>query len=238
MKEKENISLDDFERIEAYLLNKLPEKERFTFREEMSGKPALKQEVEIQRELMLAVETGEMKNRLNTIHQKVISKISLTRWLAVAASVTILVAVGIWMINKPDKTEQLFAANLTIEPGLPVPMSATNNYDFYDAMVDYKSGKYELAISKWEPILNANPGNDTLIYFVGVAKFNLENYQEAIPYFEKVTQLNTSSFYSKGEWYLALSYLIQKDFDGLKSLASESQSDYADRIKQLNQKLE
>ncbi|HEY9115888.1 MAG TPA: hypothetical protein VIN10_14410 [Bacteroidales bacterium] len=238
MKEFENIPQQDFERIEAYILKKMPEKERKEFEKEILSNAGLKKEIEIQREMMLAVEAGEMKNRLDSIHQKVTERKSITRWLAVAASIIIFISVGYWMLNKPDKAERLFAANMTVDPGLPVPMSATNNYVFYDAMVDYKSGKYEVAISKWEPLLAQNPENDTLNYFVGAAFFNQEKFEQSIPYYEKVAGQSESSFAGKSEWYLALDFLKLKDFERLNKLAQESKTDYAAQIKELNQKLE
>jgi tetratricopeptide (TPR) repeat protein len=200
--------------------------------------PMLAKEVDTQRELMLAVETGEMKNRLELIHQNRFKKNNNARWYLVAASITILLAIGIWAINRPDKAERLFAANMTIDPGLPVPMSATKNYVFHDAMVDYKSGKYDLAIIKWEPLLAKNPENDTLNYYLGAASFNTKNYQKAIPFFEMVALQDNSTFYGKAEWYLALSFLITKDFDRLNALSVNSKSDYAQKIKSLTHKLE
>ena len=238
MKEKENISQKEFERIEAYILNRLPEEERIAFEMDLENSSDLRKELEIQRQTMLAVESGAMKNRLEVIHQKMTSKASLTIWIAVAASVTILIAVGLWFINLPDKSEKLFAAYVTVDPGLPVPMSSTNNYTFYDAMVDYKSGKYELAIGKWNTLLQQNPENDTLNYFVGTALFNAKKYEQAILYFEQVSDLEQSTFYGKSEWYMALSFLKLKQFNRLQNLSQHSTSDYATRIKQLYQKLE
>jgi len=238
MEENKEITQQNFERIEAFLLNKMTANEQHDFENELNRDPALAKEVATQRELMLAVETGEMKNKLDTIHQKITKKNGNTKWYLVAASIAVLLAIGIWTLNRPDKAERLFASNMTIDPGLPVPMSATNNYVFYDAMVDYKSGKYALAIIKWEPLLAQNPESDTVNYYLGVANFNNENFQKAIPYFEKVTQQENSTFYGLGEWYLALSFLATKDVERLNTLAKNSRSDYADRINELIQKIE
>jgi tetratricopeptide (TPR) repeat protein len=238
MKVFENIPQQDFERIEEYLLKKMPENERKEFEKEILSNAELKKEVEIQREMMLAVEAGEMKNRLNSIHQKVTERKSITRWLAVAASIVIFISVAYWLVNKPDKAERLFASNMTIDPGLPVPMSATNNYIFYDAMVDYKSGKFEEAISKWESLLVQNPENDTLNYFLAAANFNIEQYNLAIPFYEKITSQENSSFFGKSEWYLALCFLKTKDIEKLNALAKESHSEYSSKINELIQKLE
>lgn len=238
MKEKKEITQKRFERIETYLLGKMPSGEMDEFESEIKSDPILAKEVNTQRKLILAVEAGEMKNKLQEIHQKLSQKNNFYSWYFVAASVAVLLTVGVWAIYWPNKTERLFAANMTIDPGLPVPMSATENYTFYDAMVDYKSGKYELAIRKWEPLLQRNPNNDTLDYYLGAANFNLENYQVAISFFEKVALQENSTFYGKSEWYLALSFLARKDFDRLETLAKNSQSSYSDKINELVQKLE
>jgi len=235
---KEELSREQFEKIEDFLLNKMSQKEQSAFEKEISLDADLSKEVDIQRELMLAVETAEMKNRLETMHAKTTQKRFYSQWYLVAASVAVLLVVGIWTLNRPGKVERLFATNVTVDPGLPVPMSATDNYVFYDAMVDYKTGKYEVAIGKWQPLLNEKPENDTLIYFVGVSHFNAEKYKESVPYFKDILKHQTSSFYGKAEWYLALNYLKLNDIDRLKALASTTQSNYADRIKQLIQKLE
>lgn len=238
MIEKNHLSQNEFERIEAYLLDQLNEEDRNSFEKELETNVALKSEVEMQRKMMLAVETSELRNHLNTIHHKLISRRNLTRWLAIAASIAILTTVSFWLINTPDKIEKVFAANMTIDPGLPVPMSATNNYIFYDAMVDYKSGKYEFSINKWEPLLDQNTENDTLNYYLGAANFNSKNYQKAIPFFTVVAQQENSTFFGKSEWYLALSFLATEDIDRLQALAQNSRSDYASRINELIQKLE
>lgn len=238
MDNRTDISKELFERIEKYLLDEMPDMEKLVFEEEMKGSPQLRKEVVLQGEMMLAVEAGEMKSRLETIHKKVTQKHTSPTWYLVAASIILLVSLGIWTLNRPDKAEKLFAANLTIEPGLPVPMSATNNYQFYDAMVDYKSGKYDLAISKWKALLIEHPENDTLNYFVGIALFNSEDYGQAIPYFDQVLNLNSQSFSGKSEWYSALSFLQTKEFDRLNDLASKSKSNYSDRIRELSQKVE
>ena len=235
---EKKITQQKFEQIEAYLLHKMTPKERNEFERKLKQDPVLAKEVETQRELQLAVEAGEMKNKLETIHQKISRNNINSRWYLIAASITVLLAIGIWALNRPDKAERLFAANMTVDPGLPVPMSATNNYVFYDAMVDYKSGKYELAIQKWTSLLAKNPENDTLNYYLGVTHFNLVNYQKAIPFFEGVAWQKNSTFYGQSEWYLALSFLATKDIDQLHTLAKNSQSEYAGRINELIQKLE
>jgi len=238
MKEKKHISQEDFEQIESYLLNRMSEKEKQIFLKEMEADKELKEEFKVQRQLIASVEAGAFKDRLEKIHQKIIQRRQVTWWFAAVASVAVLLVAGIWLLNRPTQSERLFAENLTEEPGLPVPMSAVDDYDFYDAMVDYKSGEYELAIEKWMQLLKKDPENDTLNYFIGIALFNDKKFDKAEPFFEKAIQLKSAAFEGKSEWYLALVYLKTGETDKLRQLSKESHSDYTQRINQIIQRLE
>jgi hypothetical protein len=238
MNDGKKLTQAQFERIEAYLRQTMSEGERLQFEKEMAGNDAFRKEVEIERELMLAVEAGAMKSRMEKIHRRLFQTPNKTMWIAIAASIILLVAVGIWLISRPDPVDRLYAESFTVDPGLPVPMSATDDYLFYDAMVDYKKGKYDLAESKWSTLLIESPVNDTLLYYIGMCNVNDGNHDKAIPYLQKVIQLGSIAFRGKSEWYLALCYLRLEDFEGLDKLAKESESDYSKRIRQLIKDLE
>jgi len=238
MKKNEKLSQTEFERIESYLLDRMPEKEKQVFLKEVEVNGLLKDEIKAQRELIRTIEAGAFKEQLEKTHQHLLRRKQLMWWLATAASVAILLSVGIWLINRPTQSERLFAEYLTVEPGLPLPMSAVDDYDFYDAMVDYKIGEYNVALEKWMQLLKKDPENDTLNYFIGSAFFNNKAFQKAEPYFKKVIELNSTSYKGKSEWYLALSYLKTNDIEKLRSLAADSQTDYTQKINQIIQKLE
>src|SRR5690606_34600771 len=115
-------------------------------------------------------------------------------WLAIAAGIAALIAVGIWALNFQSETDSLFAQYHTTDPGLPVPMSASEEYIFHDAMVDYKAEKYATAIEKWKALSAETPENTTISYYLGASFFNQEKYNEALPYFEMVMTDSSSKF--------------------------------------------
>src|SRR6056297_1951036 len=155
MKGYSDISQDLYERIESYLSGEMADSEKSAFEREMAQDTALREEVAIQRELIQAVELGALEETLLEIEKEMQSpgegqqRESHRYWFAMAASFLALIALSVWMLTKPNTNQKLFAEYVEYDPGLPVPMSATSDYQFYDAMVDYKNEKYTTAIEKW-----------------------------------------------------------------------------------------
>ncbi|MEM9681259.1 MAG: hypothetical protein AAF901_13130, partial [Bacteroidota bacterium] len=96
----------------------------------------------------------------------------------------------------------------------PTVMSNGNHsYEFYDAMVNYKQGKYKLAIEKWEEQLNLKPQNDTLNYFIGMAYMAERKEALSIPFLSKVSKRSESTFKDETNYYLGLVYLKEGDIE-------------------------
>ena len=237
MSEKE-LSQELFEKIESYLLNQMPEDERVAFEKDIDIDRNLKAEVSRQKDLMLAAEVQGMKSKLNRIHGKQTGRKSPTVWYSLAASIVLIIAVGSWWIVRPTASERIFSDYASFDPGLPVPMSATDDYDFYDAMVDYKSGDYETAIEKWNALSARSEVNDTLTYYIASAYFNAEKYKEAIDRYQRVIALDSETYAAKSEWFLGLSYLKLNEIDKLKQLAADSHPENATRFNEILERLE
>ncbi len=237
MSDKKEISQEQFERIEKYLLKQMTSDEQSLFETTLQADEALAQEVTLQKELMNTVQAGAMKQRLLQIHHHVdIRSLSNGRfWYAIAAGVALLFAAGLFLLNAPSADEKLFAQYAAIDMGLPVPMSAMDKFAFHDAMVDYKNEQYEKAIGKWTVLLNANPQNDTLIYYIGASHFNMKQYERASSNFEVVTRMTESSLHNKAEWYAVLSYLQLKQFEKIRSISPRSDSPYRADIRHITE---
>ena len=195
-------------------------------------------EVDVMRDLIIGVESHGLKNALkgrkigestsnnseikNTEVNKnnVISinkkKAFSFRTLAAAASFAGIFFLGWWMMQSPVNSEdQLFADAFYTDPGLPTPMSETNNYNFYDAMVDYKMEKYDLALEKWnKPSLQI--GKDTLNFYKGMALVNKGDFQQSISILNKIDK--SSSFYDKANWYKVRILIDQGKYQEAKAL--------------------
>lgn len=227
MNSERDTSINDFERIEAFLTGHMNEADRVQFELEIRNDPAFAEKVTMQQEMLRTVEVGALREKFEKIHQVQIGKAGKPSrskiWYAIAAGFALLIASGIWWQSQPNEFQALLANNLTTDPGLPVPMSAPvgGQYIFYDAMVDYKMENYELAMEKWNKLLSTGPKNDTLQFYIGAALFNQSKYAGSLSYFEKVLKNEQSTFRYKSQWYIVLASLAGENkakIDAVKPL--------------------
>lgn len=198
-----------FETIEAYLLGTMPADQRAVFEAQVSTDADLRAEYELQRENTLAVEWGGVQRLLRQVgaEQKgaeINDRPRLSTFLKVAACLAVVVAAAWWYLARPSANERLFAAHFEADPGLPVPMSATKDLVFQDAMVAYKLGEYAEAITKWSPLLTAEPANDTLRFYIASAHLANGDAAAAIPLFSSLQADSLSGFRDRANWYLFL----------------------------------
>ena len=71
-------------------------------------------------------------------------------------------------------------------------MSAVNDPVFQDAMVAYKLGDFAEARTKWGNLLQADPGNDTLRFYIANAYVAEGDAKAAIPLFQAVADAPVS----------------------------------------------
>ncbi|MCG2420273.1 hypothetical protein K8089_14685 [Aequorivita sp. F47161] len=215
--------------IDAYLLGNLEAKELAEFNEKMNLSTNFKQKVEEQKTMMESAEEINIKDLLEDFHKE-IEDLSYSNWmsrgrLALAASVLILIAVSSWAIFfHENSAERVFAENFKPDPGLPTTMGTTANYNFYFGMVNYKRKNYTDAIASWEPLYAANPTNDTLVYFLGVANLANNNPRQAEKYLLLAQQNSESVFIEEAKHYLALTLLRKNNISEAKAILSKSQS--------------
>lgn len=238
MNSAEQISPEDFARIEAYVLHTMPPESRAQFESEMSRDTQLAHEVELFKTLILASKKAGFERQIAQLPHAAAAKpvVSMKVWMGIAAGIALLLA-ATFFFTRPGNEEQLFAAHASPDPGLPVPMSSTNAYDFYDAMVDYKSEDYDACIRKWSDLLQSDVTNDTLIYFIASAHFNKKEYPAAIKGYKAVIQDSSSEFRDRSEWYLVLSSVITGDHAAIHEIADTTHSEYRERIIQIRDQL-
>lgn len=239
--------MENFDLIERYLLGKMTAEEKVAFEQRLELEPELSKEKETIAELILGVESHGLKSKLqgrvigeeNAKVVKMDSKSGFSiQKLAVAASFAAILFCGWWFLQPNiNEEDQLFSQAFITDPGLPTKMSETDNYDFYDAMVEYKMENYTKAIEIWEN-KPGDIGKDTLDYYLGMAYLNSENYSKAT---EKLTTIaDNSAMAHKAKWYILSILIKEQKYDAAKklinTLPSSIHPQYEDVSKYLEKK--
>lgn len=221
--------MENFDLIERYLLGKMTAGEKAAFEERLEKEPDLQTEKDTMADLILGVESLGLKNKLKgrkigeEANGKVVKmepkrKFSFQK-LAIAASVAAVFFCGWWFLNPGlNEDDQLYSSAFVTDPGLPTRMSETENYNFYDAMVEYKMENYDKAIEEWTKSPK-NIGKDTLDYYLGMAYLNKGDYSKAEEMLTGVK--DDSALSSKAQWYLLSILIKEKKYSEAKQMLKE-----------------
>lgn len=238
MENTNNITPQLLETIDRYLTDSMETGERTAFEAQMASDKNLAALVNEMQQLVSAVETVALREQLEEFHNSIAqpaddkikplypashNKRSM-RWIYSAAAL-VLVLLGIFYFTNLDSpSERIFARNFVPDPGLPTTMSTSSEYDFFDAMVNYKREEYALAIDKWEKLLATKPENDSLNYFLGVSYLALEDAETAQQYLDKL-QAQTESIFSEDViYYRALALIKKGELQDAEQLLRENPS--------------
>lgn len=214
MKFLPNISIEELQTIERYLTGSMTEAEKQVFMEQLSSDETLQHKIREVQTLLLGIQEDGLREKMAAIHaahfqsSEKKAKIFPMRRMMLAASVLIVAIIGIWLLDPfGNKSKKIYSKYYSPDPGLPTVMSASLDYDFQKAMVEYKNGNYVAALSAWQTLLQAKPGNDTLLYFIAAAKQAQGQAEDAITSLKAIADNPLSAFQKDACWYLGLCYL-------------------------------
>jgi len=228
MNEPIQIPEEEWMLIESWLLQGDADEE---VRKRQTIDPMWSRKVETVREFILGVEEAEMREKLKGFHKGLDSNspaksakvFQFRPWMAIAASLILIIGIAFWMYIKSDPYAEIYANNYHPDPGLITAMGPAEDYDFQIGMVDYKNEQYEKAIGSWNQLIADRPDNDTLQYFLGAAYHATNNLTKAKEYYQQVLGNSASTFAAEAEWYLALIFLKEGDKEAaIKMLAQSS----------------
>ncbi len=239
-----NISTDELQNIEQYLVGEAGAEERIAFENKMATDAAWAAKVNEVRLLLTGIETASLKDRLdsyhtsikkNQLHQSGGKVISFSRKLMMAASIALLVSILAWLfLLRENKYEKLYAAYYKPDPGLMSAMGVSGNYLFNKAMLDYKTGNYKKAIEEWSKLKTAMSPNDTLNYFLGAAQQADGNNEAAVALLQSIANDTVNPFYKEACWYTGLSLLKQgKTNEAIPYLEKSGRPESAELISKL-----
>lgn len=235
MKDNSDISQELLEIIERYINGSMTTQELKDFNQLLELDNDFKVEVEDIKTMLIGIEAQSLKEQLDEFHEDIPktiaekpidNKVRYLNFSKIAAAAAIVIAVGsIWFFSTPQN-DKLYAKYFKPDPGLPTTMSSTDNFDFYNAMVKYKHGDYNIAIDKWQTLVEQKPENDTLNYFLGVAHLANKNVIEAIPFLERTVQSKDSfPLINDAHYYLGLAYLKEGNTELARKYLSLSNTD-------------
>ena len=216
MKDNSNITPELLETVERYYNCTMAKEERIGFEEQIQNDPAFKIVVDDIRTTLLGIEKQSLKEQLEEYHKDIPKKNPFVKptikarslnFFKIAIAAGIIIALGVFWFLGGSSNDQLYAKHFKPDPGLPTTMSSSDNFVFYDAMVNYKQGQYAKAILKWKKLEQKSPDNDTINYFLGVAYLADKNAEKAIPYLNKTLNNTESVFLEDAYYYLGLAYL-------------------------------
>ena len=231
--EKENL-------INAYFEGRLTDEQNLEFQELLRSDAVFLQDFTFQKNLKKAIATEEraaLKKQLESFDKKPSARTFPMKWIAVAASFVLLVALGslLFYNHKPDY-ENLYTENFREFPNLshPVVRSGTAENETDKAFSAYDKKDYKNAVVWFSKI-----GNNEALFYKGISEMSIGEYQNAANDFSKI---NKENFPLKEHlmWYEALNYLktgnAEKAKDNLKLL--ENNRIYKEKAEELLSELD
>ncbi|WP_321287704.1 hypothetical protein [uncultured Sunxiuqinia sp.] len=207
--------------IDKYLKEEMNDEERKDFERELSENPKLNEMVNDTKLIKIGVKAVERKKMLlevkkianeykesNNMETKTVRRILSIRNLSIAASILIIVSVGIVSYLNSSTSYLSDYTPYTGYQEIPIARLRGDNspQKLNDAWELYNSGQYDKSL---QIVNNAIPSEDFITRFSflkGLCLIEEKKYQEAI---ESLSLAANSSFrYSEdAKWYLGLTYL-------------------------------
>ncbi len=213
------------ERIEAFLDGKIS-REELQRDADALGETDLQEKITWFTNTQTAIEAAGLRNQLQDIlpkpqHKEAkVVRFTRNRWTwAIAASLLLLV-VAYWGVNN-FSNPGLYAEYEYVDPGLPVLMSQSDDYQLYDALTYYSEGNYAVAEEKLLQIEEQSPASDTLVYYLGASQLYQGKTTAAEGNLSKVANVENSKFVQRAEWLLILVALKEQHMEKAKQLLQQ-----------------
>jgi len=235
-----------FEHIEAYLDGNIT-KQELEAQLTPDQLATLEEDIEWLKNSRIAVQAEGLRQQLKETlpkaknkETKVVSFYSNKRQLYWIAASLVVLFVAFWGVYINDQSS-LYEKHLYKDPGLPVLMSQSEQYQLYDAMSFYSEGNYVVAAQKLKTLQEETGATDTTNYYLGASLLYQDKPNEAIPYLNEVSEAN-SAFKQKSEWLLLLAYIKDEQLEeakaSLSNILSNEQHLFYKEAQELSQELD
>ncbi|OAV43434.1 tol-pal system YbgF family protein [Lewinella sp. 4G2] len=213
----------------------------------------LRERIEQQRNLRLAVGATGLRQQLEVIHEqrgghgKVEDPPVATEQparsggglqIALLLVGILLLSLAAYFFFRPTDAG-VYAAYEYQDPGLPVVMDVTADPAFSEAMTLFKRGEYAQAQSVFSALTLT--ANDTLIYYRGASAYYAGDLEIASGELQRVTDDTASLFQNRAGYLLALTLLktgrTEEGMEQLQSIVSQPDHQFRGQAEQLMREL-
>ena len=199
--------------IDRYVNGQLEGEELILFEQRMRDHVELAESVHVHRDVLTGIEAyfmQELKEELIKSDQQK-PKRNIKTYLAIAASVLILVGAGVtyYLINTGGaRNENQWMGYFEPYPNVIAPISrSSGSQPGEEAMQFYEMEQYAEAINKLNPLIEKNPDSIGLVFYRGVAYLGNHQPKQASTDFKTVIKADEKAFKEAAYWYLGISQL-------------------------------
>lgn len=200
---------DDAQAVEARAATDAEFGEEFSLRQQMEAYPRRAALRKSFTDTLTAVETDffqEKEGKKPEIQPPMTAKVNRMRWLAAAAALALL-AVAVWFISSPEPAEyNQYAQHVP----LSLTLRGAADQAASEAESAFNEKNYPAAFAALDRLLAEQPDNLTAQLYKGICLIELDRTADARAILVPIAN-DTSALRIEATWYVALSYLKEKN---------------------------
>ncbi|MFK7810711.1 MAG: hypothetical protein AB8F74_23080 [Saprospiraceae bacterium] len=229
---------EKYDQIDRYLRSELSLEEQRTLERRMEADEEFSIEVALHREIAESIggeKTAAFRQKLKTTNESwkmtedketdaLIRKLKISRLIAVAATVAILIISTLYFSNNTstNNTTDLFAQNFDSYPMLLNERAATEqSVNLKEAVKAYTTSEFLIAASAFKELSAIETDNVAYQFYEGVALLSSNQSERAAEILEPIIAKTDQPFSEQAHWYTALAYLKIGDLQKAKFYFSE-----------------
>jgi tetratricopeptide (TPR) repeat protein len=220
--------------IDDYLIGNDNIGQKELFESQIRNNSLFKKEVALHDEINHAISEADILNLRNELKKVTGKQVRIIPFVAekkgnyeliikISASVAAVFVLGFFLL-KPHSTSSL--SEIYSKEYKPYALSVTSrSMDQSNAISNvgielYNQGKYALALENFFELQKQTPGQPWCNFYIGLAYQGLNEYDNAILYYQKVVAANDNLFVEQAQWYQALCLLKVNDTEKAQKLLS------------------
>jgi len=221
----------DLEKTEQYLNNEMSPAERKEFELQIARDEELRNYIQLYNSIdhtMKAENTSPGENELRQTLQQMSKKYfagegnvkqgSFKKWMAIAASVIILVSTGIYFLFQNKPTAENLYARYAQHDAVNIQLRGTADDSLAQSAANKFNGQhYAEALPLLQQYLIIQPGDVQMKFTEAICYMELNRFKDAATVFSELASGN-SAYAAAAQWYQALLALKEKDLPKCRSI--------------------